>query len=195
MTNKDNPSDQSNLLPSIGAREPTDNVGRVLKLLFLIAKPPADDFNADWLRRSYEGPMIARSDIMDVTGTDEDDVDDALALLEAAGFLRTSIVQGVEKFALKRTWSPLFEDVEAHGWTKFGRTLLKVLSAQGEWIDNTNQPGLWELQDGDFIETVASKTMFDTQYSRAREKGFAALKVLNVYFPVVENFKSEAVAA
>lgn len=162
------------------------DVLRVLHFLALTARPPKGSYSEEtnWLRRTHEGPHTSAQDIAAVSGADSSVVNIALEALKAADFLSVEKSGEEPTYALKRAWSRLLLDVEKHGWTREGKTLRDAVMAGDGWASTTNAWGNWELHSEGYITTRELNGGIDQQASRATEKGVAALKVLQVLFPV-----------
>jgi DNA-binding transcriptional ArsR family regulator len=162
------------------------DVLRVIQFLALTARPPKGSYpeETDWIRRTHEGPHTSATDIAAVTGVEPSVVMIALKALEAADFLSVEETGEEKTYALKRAWSRLLLDVEKHGWTHEGKTLRDAVMAGNGEASTTNFWGNWELHSEGYIITRELSGGIDQQASRATEKGVAALKVLQVLFPV-----------
>lgn len=167
---------------------------RVIKFLALIARPPQGGYpqETEWLRRTHTGPHTSEADIAAVTGVDPSAVKAAMEALDAADFLSVAETGGEASYALKRAWSRLLLDVEKHGWTREGKTLRDAVMAGDGWASTTNFWGNWELHSDGYITTRELRGGIDQQASRATEKGLAALKVLQVLYPIGNVLKTAA---
>jgi hypothetical protein len=170
------------------------DVLRVLRFLALIARPPKGGYpdETDWLRRTHEGPHTSEADIVASSGADASAVKIALDALKAADFLSVEESDDGATYALKRAWSRLLLDVEKHGWTREGKTLRDAVMAGDGWASTTNFWGNWELHSEGYIITRELAGGIDQQASRATEKGVAALKVLQVLYPIGTALKAAA---
>lgn len=161
------------------------NIHRIFQFLALLARPPKATLPAetDWLRRNHKGPTVSTRDIETITGAAPTDIELAFKALSEADLLFREETEDGPVYALKRSWCALFFDVEKYGWTRFGATLrIAAEGTEANKANTTNRWGIFELHNSGHIVTVDCRA-YDQQSSWATDKGKAALKVLEIFFP------------
>lgn len=172
-------------------QETERNIHRIFQFLSIVARPPKGAWSeeTEWRRKDHKGPRVSTHDIEAVTGAAPADIELALKTLNEVDLLFCENTEDGPVYALKRFWNGLFLDVEKYGWTRFGETLRRAAAAtESKKASTTNRWGNWELHNSGHIVTIEYDQAFDEQFSYATEKGKAALKVLEIFFP----FENEA---
>lgn len=124
----------------------------VYKLLGFMARHPR---GPDASGNTREIARLTLQEIVSVTGVETNKALFALAIMLEAKLLSwTEAAVEPKRYALNRT--VLYKNIEAHGWSDWGKTLAAVGDTQeGMAVDTSGMPGAWELHHKGYIATTA----------------------------------------